>query len=223
MCLRSPQEPNRYTLLMSPPEEEPENLPPYVIEHARSGRSKCKTCRKTIAKDELRLGILVEGPYGEGHMWHHIECAAGKLLPKVEEAYATKAWNAAKTPPDPAELPALEDLRGLAVEAQAERAEKEKNKKVIPYAETAPSDRSKCKQSGEPIPKGAVRIVLGKQAEFGNQVRISPYAVLPAKVREALNEAEVATERSTLIQELRANSRIGGAELEQAIGEIGEL
>ena len=37
----------------APPEEE--SLPPYVIEGARSSRSKCKTCRRKIDKDVLRL------------------------------------------------------------------------------------------------------------------------------------------------------------------------
>jgi hypothetical protein len=39
-----------------PPEEQ--QLPPYIIEGARSGRSRCKTCRRNISKGGLRLGIL---------------------------------------------------------------------------------------------------------------------------------------------------------------------
>lgn len=208
---------------MTPPDDDPAPLPPYVIEHARSGRSKCKTCRKTIDKDALRLGVLVEGPFGEGHLWHHLECAAGRMLAKVEEAYRTEAWNAAKSPPDVDALPDLDALRALAEEAEAERAEKEKNKKVIPYAEVAPSDRSKCKQSGEPIPKGAVRIVLGKQAQFGNQTRTAPFAVLPEHVAAALEDPEIATAPDTLLAELRANSRIDAEQLEAAIAAIGAL
>ncbi|QDU68169.1 hypothetical protein [Engelhardtia mirabilis] len=208
---------------MTPPDEEPAPLPPYVIENARSGRSKCKTCRKTIDKDALRLGVLVEGPFGEGHMWHHLTCAAGALLPKVEQAYEREAWNAAKVPPDPADLPTLESLRELGAAAQAARAEKEANKLVIPYAEIAPSDRSKCKQSGDPIPKGAVRIVLGKSAQFGNQTRTSAFAVLPQHVGDALADEEIATEAVGLAEQLRANSRIDRELLEAAIVEIGEL
>ena len=33
-----------------------EQLPPYVIEGARSSRSKCKTCRRSIDKGALRIG-----------------------------------------------------------------------------------------------------------------------------------------------------------------------
>ena len=76
---------------MDEPEIE-EQLPPYVIEGARSARSKCKTCRKKIDKDVLRIGILIEGPYGTGYMWHHLKCAARRMYDKVEEAYSMEAW-----------------------------------------------------------------------------------------------------------------------------------
>lgn len=208
---------------MVPDEEEPEDLPPYIIENARSGRSKCKTCRKTIPKDELRLGVLVEGPFGAGHMWHHLNCAAGRWMPKVEEAYEAEAWTAAKVPPSVDDLPDLASLRELAVKGEAERAAKEKDKKVLPYAEIAPSDRSKCKQSGEPIPKGSVRIVLGKEAQFGNQTRTSPYAVLPEHVDAALAEEDIATDPHTLVDALRANSKIDAEALEEALGRIGDV
>ena len=39
-------------------------MAPYKIEAARSSRSKCRTCRKKIDKDLLRIGILLEGPSG---------------------------------------------------------------------------------------------------------------------------------------------------------------
>lgn len=210
---------------MAPTDEtdEPEDLPPYVIENARSGRSKCKSCKRLIAKDDLRLGVLVEGPYGAGHMWHHLECAAGRLLPKVEEAYQAQAWNDAKVPPDPADLPDLETLRELGAKAEEKREQKAKEKKTVPYAEIAPSGRSKCKQSGEPIPQGAVRIVLGKEAQFGNQTRTSPFAVLPAYVGAALEDDEISTPADGLFEQLRANSKIDAAELERAIEAIGQL
>jgi hypothetical protein len=210
---------------MIPPEEgaQPEELPDTLIEHARSGRSKCKGCRKLIEKGDLRLGVLVEGPYGMGHMWYHLICAAGSTMPKVEEAYASSAWEHAKVPADPSALPDLETLRGHAAKAAAAREEKAKNRKTIPYAELAPSGLSKCKQSGESIPKGAVRIVLGKQARFGNQTRTTPFAVLPEFVPAALLDPEIDTAPEDLVEQLRANSKLEPAILEQAIAAIGEL
>ncbi len=202
-------------------EEQEEQLPETIIEHARSGRSKCKGCRKLIAKDDLRLGVLVEGPYGLGHMWYHLECSAQHVLAKVEQAYETSAWENAKAPPDPNDLPDLAGLRELGAKALAEREEKAKNRKTIPYAEIAPSDRSKCKHSGEAIPKGSVRIVLGKEAQFGNQTRTSPYQVLPRVALEACRDPEVMTAPEDLADLLRKNSKIDTAALEEALGELG--
>ena len=204
------------------PEEEPEDLPPYVIENARSGRSKCKTCQRKIDAAVLRIGVLVDGRFGQGYMWHHLNCGAKRLMDQVEEAYEQESWANAKVPPDPEDLPTLEKLREIAAKAEVEREKKEKEKKVIPYAEIAPSNRSKCKQSGELIPKGAVRIVLGMQAHFGNQVRTSAYAVLPAYLEQALMEPDMGTEEEGLAEALRENSRdIDPDSLEQAIAEAG--
>ena len=202
-------------------QEEEEAKPEYIIENARSGRSKCKGCRKLIAKDDLRLGVLVEGPYGLGHMWYHVECSAKNVMPKLEEAYASAAWENAKVPPDVSELPDLEGLRELGAKALAEKAEKAKNRKVIPYAEVVPSDRSKCKHSGEAIPKDSVRIVLGKEAQFGSQVRTSPYQVLPRFALVACEDPEVTTEPGDLVELLRQNSKIDASVLEAALSELG--
>ncbi len=72
----------------APMADESEDQPPHKIEKARSGRSKCKTCRRAIQKDKLRLGILIQGPFGPGYLWHHLACAARKRIEDVEEAYA---------------------------------------------------------------------------------------------------------------------------------------
>lgn len=202
-------------------EVEEEELPPYIIERARSGRSKCKTCQRKIDKDALRIGVYVEGRFGAGHMWHHLTCAAKRMMDQVEEAYGLEAWNFAKEPPAGSDLPSLDELRALAQQAEVEREKREKAKKTIPYAEVAPSGRSKCKYSGETIPLGAVRIVLGKEAHFGNQVRTSAFAVLPRFVGDALEDPEIATERDGLAEALRENSDIDGELLDRALEEAG--
>jgi D-alanyl-D-alanine carboxypeptidase/D-alanyl-D-alanine-endopeptidase (penicillin-binding protein 4) len=117
-------------------------LPPYVIEGARSSRARCKTCRRKIDKGALRIGVLIEGPYGTGYMWHHIKCAARRHMDRVEEAYELQAWNEAKDPPS--KVPDIVDLRKLQEEAE----EKKKARKQIPYIERSPSGRSKCKHCG---------------------------------------------------------------------------
>ena len=114
--------------------------PPYVIEGARSARSKCKICRKKIDKDVLRLGTLIEGPFGTGYIWEHLKCAAKRSFDKVEEAYAAEAWNHAKEVP---EVPDLTELAGLKEEAEKKREER----KALPHVEVAPSGRSRCKHA----------------------------------------------------------------------------
>lgn len=175
-------------------------LPPYVIEGARSGRSRCKTCRRTIQKGALRVGILIDGPYGKGYLWHHIKCAARRQFERVAEAYAAEAWNEAKDPP--AAVPDLEELR-----AHAERAEeRKKGRKQPPYAELDPSGRARCKQCNDLIERGSVRVVLGRAIQFGNQVRTAPIHVHPACVPAALQAEDNATLPEGLVEAIRSAS-----------------
>jgi hypothetical protein len=199
-----------------PPEDQ--QLPPYIIEGARSGRSRCKTCRRNISKGGLRLGILVEGPYGAGHMWHHLNCAARRHTEQLEEAYTLEAWNAAKEPP--AKIPTLASLQGLAQEADAKRRERPS----IPYAEIDPSGRARCKQCGEKLPKDRLRVVLGRRAEFGSQTRTAPIQVHPACVPAALLAEDTDTRPEALAEGLRANSRgIPDADVEALLAAIGPV
>jgi hypothetical protein len=193
-------------------------LPPYVIEGARSGRSRCKTCRRTIQKDALRLGILIEGPYGTGYLWHHLKCAARRQFERVEEAYAAEAWKEAKDPPP--KLPGLDELRAHAEKA----AERRKARKTPPYAEIDPSGRARCKQCEQPMEKGAVRIVLGRRIQFGNQVRTAPIHVHVGCVAAALRAEDNASPPEEFQDSLRANSAdIDAGKIEAALLQIGDL
>ena len=59
---------------------------PHIIEEAKSGRAGCRTCRKPIAKGELRFGEEVENQFADAgettHRWHHMACAAGSKTAK---------------------------------------------------------------------------------------------------------------------------------------------
>jgi hypothetical protein len=199
-----------------PPAEQEEQAP-YVIEGARSSRSRCKTCKKKIDKGALRIGILVEGPYGTGYMWHHLKCAARRRIGDVEEAYRIEAWKEAKEMP-----PRLPDIEKLREEAE-KASERREARKTIPWVERDPSGRARCKHCGEPMIKDSLRVVLGKEVEFGGQVRLGPMNVHPACVAEALLDEECGTEAAGLADALRANSQIANEEVEQAISEIGNL
>ncbi len=202
---------------MAEPADNPP-LPPYIIEGARSSRSRCKTCRRSISKGGLRLGILVEGPYGAGHMWHHLNCAAKRHAEQLEEAYAQEAWNEAKEPP--AKIPTLASLRALAQEAETRRRERPS----LPYVEMDPSGRARCKQCGERLAKGRLRVVLGRRVEFGSQTRISPIQVHPACVAAALAADDTDTRPDALAEGLRAHSRdVPAEQIEALLAEIGPV
>lgn len=195
-----------------------EQLPPYVMEGARSSRSKCKTCRRTIERGTLRLGILIEGPFGTGYLWHHVTCAARRQFEKIEEAYELEAWKEAKEPP--AKVPPLEELRKLQEEAEKKREER----RDPPYVEVAPSGRSKCKHCGETIEKDSLRVVLGREVAFGRQVRTTPINVHPRCVAAELFAEDCGTEGDGFADALRANARdISAAQIEEVLAEVGEL
>jgi hypothetical protein len=190
------------------------NLAPLVIELARSSRSRCRSCRRKIEQGKLRLGILLEGPYGTGYLWHHLTCAARRRLEDVEAAYASKAF--AEGLP----LPALAELRALQEKAVQEKAAK----RDPPYAERAPSGRAKCKHCGELIPQGALRVLLLREVRFGNQVRGTPIAVHPRCVAAELRAEDSMSEVEGFEEALRANTPdLNAAELDGLFADIGEL
>lgn len=193
--------------------EEPE-LPPYLLEAARSSRSKCRTCKRKIEKDKLRLGILFEGPYGTGFLWHHLTCAAKRRIEDVEAAYEQKAWD------DGLEVPDLAELQKLKEKAAEEKAKR----KLAPYVELAPSGRAKCKHCDELIEKGETRVALLREVVFGQQARAAPVNVHVRCVQAEMMAEDCVTEAEGFEAAVRANSTgIDAAEIDKALEEIGEL
>jgi len=198
------------------PKAPEEQLPPYVIEGARSSRSRCKTCRRKINKGLPRIGMLIEGPFGTGYLWHHLNCAARGQFERVEEAYRLEAWNEAKELL--AKIPDLAELARLQTEAD----ERKSKRKELPYAEPAPTGRARCKHCGEVIEKDSLRVTLGRLVEFGNQVRTTPINVHPRCVAAEIDAEDCGTERDGFNEALRANSGEAAAEkIDAAIAEIG--
>jgi len=193
-------------------EQEPQ-LAPHLIEEARSSRSKCRTCKRKIEKGKLRLGVLLEGPYGTGYLWHHLTCAARRRFGDVEAAYQEKAFDAEL------QVPPLEELEKVREKAVQDRA----NRKDPPYAERAPSGRSKCKNCGEAIAKDALRIVLAREVSFGNQVRATPINVHTGCVAAELRAEDCMTELEGFDVALRTNSELEPEVVEEALAAIGEL
>ena len=102
--------------------------------------------------------------------------------------------------------------------------ERRQQRKQIPYAELAPTGRSRCKHCGRPIEQGTVRVVLGRGVSFGDQVRTAPHAVHPSCVAEALRGEECTTQAAGLTDLLRSHSpELSQDQLQQALSEIGAL
>jgi len=195
-------------------ENAPEQLAPHRIESARSSRSKCRTCRRKIDQGKLRLGILLEGPYGTGYLWHHLTCAAKRRADDVAAAYAEKAWD------EGLEVPPLAELDKLREKTEEEK----KSRREAPYVERAPSGRSKCKSCSEVIEQGAWRVALLREVTFGQQVRSAPINVHPRCVQAEILAEDCATELDGFEDAVRANSKgLEPAEIEAALAEIGRL
>ena len=180
----------------------------HVIEEAKSGRAGCRTCRKPIAKGELRFGEEVENQFGEGgettHRWHHLTCAAGS---KTDELRGTLGSG----PVIPAELRA--ELDRLMAEADA------KKPPPYPHADKAPSGRARCQGCGENIPKGELRVAYERDIERGMSV-MKGAGYLHPKCAAAHFEAQ-GTPHDQLTDALRANTRdLSEAELERLFAEV---
>jgi SNF2 family DNA or RNA helicase len=46
----------------------------YILEIAKSGRAECKKCHSKIAKDELRVGVVMHGDRWVTTNWQHVQC-----------------------------------------------------------------------------------------------------------------------------------------------------
>ena len=128
----------------------------HTIEVAKSGRAACRTCKSPIAKGELRLGVEVANSFsadgGMSYLWHHLPCAAEKKPAELKAALAAFAGEV----PNRAEL-----------EAKLATAKPGKPSQV-PYAELAPTGRSKCLGCEQPIEKGVLRVAVEREVDTGS-------------------------------------------------------
>lgn len=127
----------------------------HIIEPAKSGRAKCRSCKKTIEKDSLRLGEEILDQFGSGgttHVWHHVECAAEKKPDQLRAAMAEYQGEI----PDRANL-----------EKKLAESAKKLPPGMFPYAEKAPTGRSKCMGCEESIAKDTLRVAIEREVDTG--------------------------------------------------------
>src|SRR5258706_5713706 len=103
-----------------------------TIEEAKSGRASCRTCKKPIAKGELRLGVETQTQFSDtpSLAWHHVLCAAAKLPVELKAALAEY----------PGEVPNRAELEAAMAEAAKQGSAKPAR---FPYVDRAPTGRAR--------------------------------------------------------------------------------
>ncbi len=178
-----------------------------VIEEAKSGRASCRTCKKAIAKGELRFGVETQTQFSDtpSLQWHHVLCAAAKLPVDLKAALAEYPGEVANR----AELEA----------AMADAVKKGSAKPAgFPYSDRAPTGRARCMRCEQPIEKGALRVAVERELELGANVTRGAGYLHPGCV--AANLESVGGSVDELIEGLRANSRLPEGELDGVIADI---
>jgi ferredoxin len=180
----------------------------HMIEVAKSGRAACRTCKKNIEKGELRFGEETANAFAAGettYRWHHLTCAAQKLAPQLKQALDAYDGEVANR----AELDQMM-AAGLAKEAAKPAG--------FPYVDKAPTGRARCMQCQTAIEKGAARVAIERELETGTMVTRGAGYMHPKCVLAQLEDAGGDLEE--FVSNLRTNSRLPEAELEQAIEEV---
>lgn len=126
----------------------------HIVESAKSGRARCRTCGEGISKGDLRFGEEVANAFsdtgGTTFHWHHLKCAAKKRPFELREALRTFA--------EP--VPDREEIERLIAENEPKQ-----KPSAYPYAERAKSARSHCGECHTVILKDALRIAVPREQE----------------------------------------------------------
>ena len=174
----------------------------HTIEAARSGRAKCRKCKKAIVKGELRFGEEVQNPFAASdrmtYRWYHLTCAALASPEGLQGALSGFEG----------EIPDRQQLESRIAEGR--RRQKPKS---FPYGERAPSGRSRCVRCGGTIGKGEFRIAVEREIETGSFVSagagyLHPGCALPHTEDEDLARAVEANSTSLDTEELVALTRL---------------
>jgi hypothetical protein len=181
----------------------------HMIEVAKSGRAACRTCKKPIAKDELRFGEEFANQFsadgGTSYRWHHLACAAQKLAPELKQALDAYSGS----------VPDREELDRLMAAGIAKEAAKPGG---FPYADKAPTGRARCLQCREAIAKGTPRVAIEREIETGMGMTKGAAYMHPKCVAAQVEASEGDLEE--LVSQLRENSKLPAGELEQVIEEV---
>lgn len=130
----------------------------YRAEYAKSGRASCKKCGDNIAKDSLRLAIMVQSPMFDGKVphWHHFACfwKRARLVSHTDlDGFSELRWE------DQEKIKKSIETGGAGTGKGDQEAGGKAEKSLNDFAaEYAKSNRSTCKGCEQKIEKGQVRI-----------------------------------------------------------------
>lgn len=166
----------------------------HTIEEAKSGRAGCRTCKKPIAKGELRFGEEAENAFADGgettFRWHHLVCAASSKPDELRTVLGEHA-----------EIPAEQkaELEKLMAEADA------KKPPPYPHADHAPTGRASCQGCGEKIAKAELRVAFERDIERGMSTQKGAGYLHPKCAAAYLEQ--MGTSHDDLTEALEKNTR----------------
>uniref|UniRef100_A0A4W6D949 Poly [ADP-ribose] polymerase n=1 Tax=Lates calcarifer TaxID=8187 RepID=A0A4W6D949_LATCA len=130
----------------------------YRAEYAKSGRASCKKCKENIAKDSLRMAIMVQSPMFDGKVphWHHFSCfwqrAAAQSTADIA-GYSDLRWEDQEKVKKAIESGGAAGGKGD--QKSGAKGEKTLNDFAVEYAK---SNRSTCKGCDQKIEKDQIRV-----------------------------------------------------------------
>ncbi|KAM4632765.1 poly [ADP-ribose] polymerase 1 [Polymixia lowei] len=130
----------------------------YRAEYAKSGRASCKKCKENIAKDSLRMAIMVQSPMFDGKVphWHHFSCfwlrAAAQSTADIG-GFSDLRWKDQEKVKEAIETGGA--AGGKADQKGGAKGEKTLNDFAVEYAK---SNRSTCKGCEQKIEKDQIRV-----------------------------------------------------------------
>ncbi|KAK1888969.1 Poly [ADP-ribose] polymerase 1 [Dissostichus eleginoides] len=130
----------------------------YKAEYAKSGRASCKKCKENIAKDSLRMAIMVQSPMFDGKVphWHHFSCfwlrASAQSTADIA-GYSDLRWDDQEKVKKAIESGGA--VGGKGDQKGGAKGEKTLNDFAVEYAK---SNRSTCKGCDLKIEKDQIRV-----------------------------------------------------------------
>ncbi|MBN3280331.1 PARP1 polymerase, partial [Polyodon spathula] len=131
----------------------------YKSEYAKSGRASCKKCKENIAKESLRMAIMVQSPMFDGKVphWHHFSCfwqRARVLSPGDIDGFSDLRWE------DQEKIKKAIETGGVTAGGKGDKEGSGKAEKTLSdfAVEYAKSNRSTCKGCEQKIDKEQIRV-----------------------------------------------------------------